>query len=69
MLENLKINNQREILFNSFVTRANSELLLLIQAETLAETKGTTKEIEYNKLLEQRQEIINQLIDESTKYI
>ena len=69
MSELLKINNQREILFNSLVTRANSELLLILHADSLAQINGTTKEIEYNKLLEQRQEIINQLIDESTKYV
>jgi len=69
MSEILKINNQREILFNSFITRANSELLLILQAEQLAALNNTTKEFEYNQLIERREEIINTLVENATKYV
>ena len=69
MLDNLKINNQKEILFNSFITRANSELMLILHAEQLAVINNTTKEYEYNQLIERREEIINTLVENATKYV
>lgn len=69
MLENLKVNDRRETLLNSVVSRATLEVMLLDIAEKKARENNTNIDYEYKELLTTRQKIIDDIIDQMEKYV
>lgn len=69
MLENLKINSQKETFSNSLIARANSEVMLMDLATEKARQNGTNFDYEYSQLLESRDAILKNIVDDMQKFV
>lgn len=69
MLGNLKINSQKETFSNSLIARANSEVMLMDLATEKARKNGTHFDYEYSQLLESRDAILKNLVDDMQKFV
>jgi hypothetical protein len=69
MLENLKIHDQKETFFNSLISRANSEVLLMDLATIRSNQNNTSFDYEYQILIEQRNLVVNQIVDNMQKFV
>jgi hypothetical protein len=65
----LKVDNATETLINSLISRANTEVLLIECARRLARENSTTLDYEYNQLIESRNKIYQDVVDNMQKFV